>query len=76
LRADGKEHAIAEAPGMVVITRWIGSRTLDMVARKGDETVSRGLYEVSADGKTLTATVSGTDASGTDFEQVIVFDRK
>lgn len=34
------------------------------------------LYQVSADGKTLTATVSGTDVSGTDFEQVIVFDRK
>jgi hypothetical protein len=76
LQADGKEHTMAKAPGMVVITRWVGSRTLDMVARKGDETVSRGLYEVSVDNKTLTATVSGTDASGTDFEQVIVFDRE
>jgi hypothetical protein len=33
-------------------------------------------YEVSADGKTLTATVKGVDASGRDFEQVIIFDRQ
>jgi hypothetical protein len=30
----------------------------------------------AADGKVLTATVWGTDASGSRFEQVIVFDRK
>jgi hypothetical protein len=38
--------------------------------------VGEGSYEVSPDGTTLTATVSGTDASGGRFEQVIVFDRK
>ncbi len=32
--------------------------------------------EVSADGKTLTTVLSGTDASGRSFAQTIVFDRK
>lgn len=76
LRADGTEQVLPQAPGVVVITRWMGPRVLDTVARKGDATAGHGVYEVSADGKTLTATVSGTDASGTDFEQVIVFDRE
>jgi hypothetical protein len=75
LEADGKEHPIPEAPGVVVVTRWVGSRGLETVAKKGDQTVGRGIYEVSHDGRTLTATVSGTDARGNDFEQVIVFDR-
>jgi hypothetical protein len=60
---------------MVVITRWAGPRRLEVVTKKGDQAFSRGVYEVSADGTTLTATVSGTDASGADFQQVIVFDR-
>ena len=37
--------------------------------------VGSGSYEVSGDGMTLTATVAGTDAAGSRFEQVIVFDR-
>jgi hypothetical protein len=36
----------------------------------------RGTYAVSEDGRTLTATVAGTDAAGMRFEHVIVFDRE
>jgi hypothetical protein len=76
LKADGKEHPFPGAPGVTHITRWLGSHVLETVGRKGDRTTGRGTYEVSADGKTLTATVSGIDASGKRFAQVIVFDRK
>ena len=76
LLADGKEHALPEAPAMLVTTRWLDSRVLETVVRKDGEIAARGVYEVSADGKTLTATVSGTDAGGRDFQQVIVFDRE
>jgi hypothetical protein len=38
--------------------------------------LGKSVYEISRDGKMLTATVSGVDASGTPFGQVIVFDRK
>ena len=76
LQADGKEHPASEqVPGVVVVTRWVGSHVLETVARKDGRTVGQGTYEVSADGKMLTAKVWGTDASGARFEHVIVFDR-
>jgi hypothetical protein len=75
-QADGKERPIPQAPGMVSVVRWVGSHVLETVGKKDGQTVGRGTYEVSADGKTLTATVSGRDGSGEPFDQVIVFDRK
>lgn len=76
LEADGQEHPVPGQPGLVVVTRWSGPRLLQTVAKIGGKTAGESSYEVSAEGKTLTATVSGTDASGSRFEQVIVFDRK
>ena len=38
--------------------------------------IGRATYEVSEDNRMLTATVSGVDASGKVFDQVIVFDRE
>ena len=76
LRADGQDHAVSPlAPGVVVATRWRDASVLETVARKDGQVVGDGRYEVSSDGKTLTATVAGTDGAGARFEQVIVFDR-
>jgi hypothetical protein len=76
LHPDGKEHPIAEAPGVVEVTRWADSHTLETVAKKDGKVVGQSTYQVSSDGKALTAKVKGTDASGAGFEQVIVFDRQ
>jgi hypothetical protein len=77
LQADGEEHPVSEqVPGVVVVTRWVGSRLLETVAKKDGTVVGQQSYEVSADGKTLTAKVWGTDAGGAHFEHVIAFDRK
>lgn len=76
LEADGQEHPVPQQPGIVVVTSWSGPRRLHIVATKAGATVGESVYEVSGDGQTLTATVSGTDGSGAPFEQVIVFDRK
>ena len=76
LQADGKERPIPQAPGVVSVVKWVGSRVLETLGKKDGQMVGRGTYEVSADGKTLTATVSGRDGSGAAFDQVIVFDRK
>ena len=74
---DGKEHELSpHAPGVMVVSNWAGPHRLETEARKGDTILGRGSYEVSADGRVLTATVSGVDAGGAAFEQVIVFDRK
>ena len=74
LKADGQEHPIPEAPG-VVCTTTLERRVLHTVARKDDVVVGRAAYEVAEDGNSMTATVSGVDGSGRSFEQVIVFDR-
>jgi len=76
LEADGKEHPIPQAPGVTVVTRWVGPRVLQSIGKSAGAQVGEQTYEVSTDGKTLTAKVSGVDASGTRFDQVIVFDRK
>jgi len=75
IQPDGKEHPVAEAPGVVTISKWTTSHILELVARKEGNVVGESKYEVSKDGKTLTATVKGVDAKGRSFEQIIVFDR-
>ncbi len=74
---DGKEHPVSpQAPGVMMVCHWEGAHRLNTEARNGDVVLGRGSYEVSADGRVLTAALSGVDASGTAFEQVIVFDRR
>ena len=76
LCSDGQDHAVSLlAPGVVVATRWRGANVLESVAKKDGQVVGDGTYEVSSDGKTLTATVAGIDGAGARFEHVIVFDR-
>ena len=75
LNADGAEHPIAQAPGVAVQCRLIGDRALETLGKRNGEIIGRGLYEVSADGATMTATMTGVDGQGQAFEQVIVFDR-
>ena len=76
LEADGKEHPVPEAPGVTVVTRWVGPRVLHTIGKSAGAQVGEQTYEVSTNGKVLTAKVSGVDASGTRFDQTIVFDRK
>lgn len=76
LHPDGKEHPIAEAPGIVEVSRWVGPRLLETVGKKDGKVVGQSTYEISSDGNTLTAKIKGIDASGSTFEQVIVFDRE
>src|SRR5262245_20635826 len=71
---DGKAYPVAEAPGITAISTRT-ERKLESVGMKDGVELARSVYEVSADGATLTATVKGVDASGKPFAQVIVFDR-
>jgi hypothetical protein len=76
LNADGQEHPVSpQAPGVVAVTKWIGTHVLTTQATKEGRLVGSATYAVSDDGKTLTATVAGIDAAGKLFDQVIVFDR-
>jgi len=77
LHPDGEERPVSpQAPGVVAAARWVGTNVLESEAKKDGRVVGKGTYEVSDDGRTLTATVEGTDAAGKPFAQVIVFDRE
>ena len=74
LHADGLPHAHPLAPG-IIVTNSLGPRGFESFATKDGATIGHGSYDVSEDGNTMTATVTGIDGSGRAFEQVIVFDR-
>ena len=74
LCADGLAHDHPLAPG-IVVTNSLGPRGFQSGATKDGAVVGRGSYDVSEDGHTMTATVTGIDGKGHAFEQVIVFDR-
>ena len=76
LQANGYEHAVSpQAPGVVAVTKWVGTHELATEARKDGRSVGSATYAVSDDGMTLTTTIAGIDAAGKAFDQVIVFDR-
>lgn len=74
IHPDDQDRDVPGAPGFVARST-LGARSLESVGKKDGTVVGRGTYAVSDDGLTMTATVSGIDASGKPFEQVIVFDR-
>jgi hypothetical protein len=74
IHIDGQERPVPGAPGIVAIST-LEPRRLESSASKDGVALGRGTYEVDEEGRTLTATVSGVDASGKPFDQVIVFDR-
>jgi len=74
--ADGREHTVPGQPGGTGSAEWSGQRRLRTLASREGEIIGEGVYEVSADGTTLTATISAIDASGRHVDQVIVFDRQ
>lgn len=75
IHADGQPHAVPEASGMATISR-LDARALETMALANGAEVGRATYEVSEDGRTMTATVSSIDANGRTFDQVIVFGRE
>jgi hypothetical protein len=75
LLADGQPHPHPLAPE-IMVTNSLASRSLQTSAAKDGVVLGNGAYDVSEDGKTMTATVNGIDGAGKPFEQVIVFDRQ
>ena len=75
LFADGLPHPHPLVPE-IQVTSSLGPRGVVSSAVKDGAPLGRGSYDVSEDGKTMTATVAGVDGSGKPFEQVIVFDRQ
>jgi hypothetical protein len=66
IRTDGREHSIDAGGTEVLQACWIGPRVLEMIAKRGGQTVARGEYALSEDGSTLTVSTTA---------DVVVFER-
>ena len=74
---DGKDYPVTGDPtsDMRSYTK-IDDRTLGLNVKKGGKTTASGRIVFSADGKTRTVTVSGTDPSGKKFQTTAVYDKE
>jgi len=74
---DGKEHAVADFPGLIsVVTRPDANRLTAEVRREDGSVVGGGSYEVSEDGASMTATNFGYDTQLRQFRQKTVWERQ
>ena len=76
IHLDGEEHADPSVQGVSTIAACPDPRVIDVQATMDGRVVGRARYAVSADGRTLTAETSGTDAQGRQFTTVITFERE
>ena len=75
--ADGKEHPVPDFPGLKYISTRPDPNTITGEARREDGSVVGGSTTVvSADGKSLTVTISGYDSQLRQFRQRTVWDRQ
>lgn len=72
---DGKEHAVPGVPGAMAAASSPDPHTIRACAKMGETILGDGSYVVSADGATLTATMSGIDAQQRHFQTTTVWDR-
>ena len=74
---DGKDHPVTGDPNsdMRSYTK-IDDRTLGLNVKKGGKVTISGRIVFSADGKTRTVTVSGTDSTGKKFESNSIYEKQ
>ena len=72
---DGQETPISGLEDATVTARRIDDRTVTHVWKMGDRT-SSGRGVVSADGKTMTYTLTGSTPEGRPFTDVLVFEKQ
>ena len=73
---DGREHPVPGAPGVTSIVTRPEPKTIQVESKKDGQIVGRASYVVSRDGKSLMATVSGTDGKQRAFRTRMMFDRE
>jgi hypothetical protein len=74
---DGKAYPVeGNLPYNSVAYKVVNDRTNDITAMKDGKTVWSGKITVSADGKSRTVTLNGTDADGKKFKGKAVYDKE
>ena len=72
---DGKDHAVPDVPGFTAVMSRPEPNTIKVESKNAGVFVGNASYVVSADGATLTASVSSVDAQQRPFQTVLVWDR-
>jgi hypothetical protein len=74
---DGKDYPLVGDPGADTRAyKKIGDRTMELTNKKGGKATTTGRIVVSADGKSRTVSVSGTDAKGMKVKYTAVYDKQ
>lgn len=74
---DGKDYPVTGSPSEDARSlKQTDDRTLEVAAKKGGKVTVSGKAVVSADGKSRTLTLSGTDATGKKIEVTAVYDKQ
>src|ERR1700691_4633079 len=74
---DGKDCPLTGDPDADTRSyKKIDARTMELTNKKGGKVIASGRIVVSADGKSRTVTVSGTDAKGMKVKYTAVYDKQ
>jgi hypothetical protein len=74
---DGKDYPVTGDPNSDTrAIKQVDTHTSDLTVKKGGKVTITGKAVVSADGKTRTVTLSGTDAAGKHIESTAVYDKQ
>jgi hypothetical protein len=74
---DGKDYPVTGDPSADMRSyKKVNPHTLAITNKKGDKVTITGRSVVSADGKTRTATLTGSDSKGKKYTSTIVFDKQ
>ena len=74
---DGKDYPVTGDPASDTRAyKKIDERTLELTVKKGGKTTSAGRITVSADGKSRTVSLSGSDATGKKVSSASVYDKQ
>src|SRR5260370_14453190 len=74
---DGKDYPVTGDPSTDTRSyKKVNDQTLTCTNKKGDKVTVTGRAVVSADGKTRTVTLTGTDSKGKKFSSTAVYDKQ
>lgn len=74
---DGKDSPMTGNPNAdTIAVKRVDAHTMEAVAKKGGKELNKQKRVLSADGKTMTITVTGMNAQGQKVHNVMVYDKK
>ena len=76
-RNDGNDYPVTGVPDWDAISmKRVNANTVEFTRKRAKKVVQTGTNVLSADGRTRTITVAGTDAAGRRVKSTIVYDKK